>query len=206
MGEPGQIALTLAGVAFVHFLGAASPGPSFVLIARTSAASGRPRGLRMALGMGLGAAIWAGAAVMGLALLFEAAPLLYDAVRLAGAAFLLWLAVMMWRHARSPLDAGAAAAGGDAPLRHALMVQLSNPKVMVFFGSVFVGFVPPDAPGWMIALILTNVLLVEGGWYALVAQVFSTRRVRERYERLKAWADRACGGVMGLLGLRLALG
>ncbi|MGM0585798.1 MAG: LysE family translocator [Pseudomonadota bacterium] len=206
MGGPGEIALTLAGVALVHFFGAASPGPSFVLVARTAAAASRARGLRMALGMGIGAAIWAAGAVLGLALLFETAPLLYDAMRLAGAAFLIWLAVTMWRHAESPLASDAAPAGGEAPLRHALMVQLSNPKVMVFFGSVFVGFVPPDAPAWMIAVILANVLIVEGGWYALVARVFSARRVRERYQRMKAWADRGFGTVMGALGLRLALG
>ncbi|MEO1688629.1 MAG: LysE family transporter [Pseudomonadota bacterium] len=200
--------LILAGVALVHLAGAASPGPSFVVVARAAAARSRASGLWMSLGMGLGAAAWAAAALFGLAALFAAAPWLHDVVRLAGAAFLLWLSVQMIRHAQAPPDAaeGAAPTTSLAALRQATLVQLSNPKVMIFFASVFVAVVPPDAPPALLGLILLNVLLVEAAWYALVALAFSAGPIRSRYLAAKAWIDRICGGALGLIGLRLALG
>lgn len=203
-----ETALILAGVAAVHLAGAASPGPSFVLVARTAATGGRAAGLATALGMGLGATLWAAAALVGLAALFAAAPWLYAAVKLAGAGFLLWLGWMMWRHAAEPTENAAGAplaAGLHAAFRRATLVQLANPKVAVFFASVFVAVAPPDAPGWLIAAIVGNVFLVEAAWYALVALAFSVPAVRARYIGWKAALDRACGGVMGLLGLRLAV-
>lgn len=205
-----ETALILLGVAAVHLAGAASPGPSFVLVARVSAAESRAAGLAMSLGMGVGATAWAAAALLGLAALFAAAPWLYTAVRLLGAAYLIWLAAMMWRHARAPLESGPetatapAARGLLAAFRRATLVQLSNPKVVVYFASVFVAVAPPDAPAWLLSWILANVMLVESAWYALVALAFSAAPVRRRYVAAKAWVDRVCGGVMGLIGLRLA--
>ncbi|MEM1315987.1 MAG: LysE family translocator [Pseudomonadota bacterium] len=198
----------LGGVALVHFFGAASPGPSVVLITRTAAVDGRAAALWMALAIGLGGAVWAAAAVFGLALVFAAAPWLYQALKLAGAACLLWLALQMRRHAETPLDEAADGArlGPAAAFKRALAIQLANPKVMVFFGSVFVAFVPEGSSAALLGLIVFNVFVVEAVLFGIVALAFSAGPVRRGYIRAKAWIDRICGGALGLPGLRLALG
>jgi len=200
--------LILGGVALIHLLGAASPGPAFVLITRTAAVGGRAPALWMALATAMGGAAWAAAAVFGLALVFAAAPWLYTAMKWAGAAYLIWLAVQMWCHAEAPLDTSGSAAGrtAAAAFRRALTLQLANPKVMVFFGSVFVAVVPQDASGWLLALIVANVFAVEAALFSAIALAFSAGPVRRGYLRAKAWVDRVCGGALGLLGLRLVLG
>jgi len=60
--------------------------------------------------------------------------------------------------------------------------------------------------GGQSVLLLALILLVEAGWYALVATAFSARRPRAAYLRAKAWVDRAAAVVLGLIGLRLLAG
>src|SRR5438876_528711 len=92
-------------------LGAMSPGPSFVLVARTSAARSRGEGLAMALAMGGGGVIFAVLALLGVHVVLATVPLLYAVLKLAGGAYLVYLGWAMWRHAAAPLalkDAPAA--------------------------------------------------------------------------------------------------
>jgi threonine/homoserine/homoserine lactone efflux protein len=196
-----------ASIAFIHLLAAISPGPSFVVITRTAAAEGLGAGLLLALAFGVGATVWAGAALLGLAALFQVMPVLLTAMKLAGAAFLLFVAFMMWRHAPDPLPeaSGTVPRTGWATFRLGLFTQLSNPKVPVFFGAVFVGVLPADISGGEIALVLALVLLVEGLWYVVVARLFSLPGPRAVYMRAKTWIDRVLGGALALVGARIAL-
>src|SRR5882672_5277630 len=103
----------LAGLAVIHLLAVASPGPSTVLVIQTAAVAGRRGGLLAALAMMVGALLWAGAALFGLQALFARFDWLYLAFRIGGALYLLYLAMMLWRHARDPLpDMPAALANG----------------------------------------------------------------------------------------------
>lgn len=200
--------LAFASVAAIHLLAAISPGPSFVLSIRTAAVEGFRPAAGLALGFGLGAALWATAALVGLSVLFELAPILFAALRLAGAAFLIWLAVAMWRHAPEPMplaDPARAPRGMLSAIRLGTLAMLANPKPAIFFGAIFVGLVPATALPWEKTLVILNVLLVETLWYVLVARAFSLPRARAAYGRLKTIIDRTFGVALGLLGVRLAL-
>ena len=114
---------------------------------------------------------------------------------------------MLWRHARDPLPEIAAAArareGWQVFLR-ALLLQLSNPKIMVFFGSIFLSVLPQHMPGWMEGAVLAIVAFNEFTWFALLALLFSGGTARAFYRRAKFWLDRIMGGALALLGLKLA--
>ena len=198
--------LLLAGLALVHLLAVASPGPSTVLVIQTAAGSGRRAGLLAAFAMMLGALAWAAAALYGLQALFARFEWLYVALRILGGAYLLYLAVMLWRHAGAPLpaiDTGALREHGWRGFLHALLLQLSNPKIMVFFGSIFLSLLPGDPQGWMEVAVLAIVAFNEFAWFALLALVFSGGAAQAFYRRSKRWMDRIMGGVLGLLGIRL---
>lgn len=197
-----------ASIALIHLMAAISPGPSFVVITRVAAADGLRNALILALAFGIGATIWAGAAMLGLAALFKIAPMLLTAMKFAGAAFLLFIAFMMWRHADEPLPdvANGATQSGWTAFKLGLLTQLSNPKVPVFFGAVFVGILPPGITLTETAIVLTLVLLVEAGWYVLVARVFSLPQARKGYVRLKTVLDRVFGGFIALFGIKIATG
>ena len=198
--------VALLGLAVVHLLAVASPGPSTVLVVQTAAIS-RRRGLISAFAMMLGALAWASAALFGLQALFAQFAWLYRVFQVAGGLFLVYLAVMIWRHARDPLpEMATVARGSDGQIfMRALLLQLSNPKIMVFFGSIFLSVLPQHMPGWMQAAVLVLVAFDEFTWFALLALTFSGGTARAFYRRAKFWLDRTMGGALALLGLRLAL-
>jgi threonine/homoserine/homoserine lactone efflux protein len=202
------VALFLS-IALMHLMAAISPGPSFVMALRTAASDGFGAALGLAGGLGLGAVIWAVAALFGLHLLFELAPALLTAFKVAGALFLLWIAVRTWRHAREPLPVaadGATPRGPAAGFRLGLLTQLANPKPAVFFGAVFVGLVPPGTGTWALAALLAVIFVDETLWYALVARLFSLEGARAAYGRAKAWVDRAFGALIAGFAVRIAAG
>jgi threonine/homoserine/homoserine lactone efflux protein len=98
-----DITVPLLGIAGAMIVGAMSPGPSFVMVARTAVSSSRGDGLAAALGMGAGGIVFAIAALVGLQAAFLAVPALYLAVKLLGGAYLVYLGVRIWRGAREPL-------------------------------------------------------------------------------------------------------
>lgn len=199
--------VALLGLAVVHLLAVASPGPSTVLVVQTSAVASRRGGLVAALAMMLGAVAWAAAALYGLQALFAQFAWLYRVFQVAGGLFLIYLAVMMWRHAREPLpEIATIVRGSDKQIfMRALLLQLGNPKIMVFFGSIFLSVLPQHMPGWMQAAVLALVAFDEFTWFALLALTFSGGKARAFYRRAKFWLDRTMGGALALLGLRLAL-
>jgi threonine/homoserine/homoserine lactone efflux protein len=198
----------LLGLAVVHLLAVASPGPSTVLIIQTAAVSGRRAGLLAAFAMMLGALAWAAAALYGLQALFARFEWLHVAFRIGGVAYLLYLAFMLWRHAGAPLPdmtaARIARTSGWQGFLRALLLQVSNPKIMVFFGSIFLSLLPAQSPGWLDGAALAIVAVNEFTWFALLALLFSGESARAFYRRAKLWLDRLMGGMLGLLGLKLA--
>ena len=195
-------------VALAHLLAAMSPGPSFVLSVRTASSEGLRPAVALAAGFGLGAAVWAAAALLGLSVLFEAAPWTLLALKVAGGIYLVWIAWQLWRHAREPLpavDRGAAPRSMASGGRRGLLTQLANPKVSVFFGAVFVGIVPADATLAGKLLLLANIFVVETAWYVAVAGLFSTPRARAVYGRWKASLDRVFGGLLAAFGALIAV-
>jgi len=198
--------VALLGLAVVHLLAVASPGPSTVLVVQTAAIS-RRRGLISAFAMMLGALAWASAALFGLQALFAQFAWLYVVFQVAGGLFLVYLAAMIWRHARDPLPEIEILAGGSdwQVFARALLLQLGNPKIMVFFGSIFLSVLPHDMPAWMQVTVLALVAFDEFTWFALLALTFSGDAARAFYRRAKFWIERFMGGALALLGLRLAL-
>lgn len=187
-------------------VGAISPGPSFVLVARTAIAQSRLDGLAAACGMGVGAVVFAVLALLGLHAVLAQVPWLYLGLKLAGGAYLVHLAVRLWRGAATPLTVAPAEPGASGLRRSfalALATQLSNPKTAVVFGSVFAALLPAEVPAWVFVALPPLIFLQETAWYAVVAVTFSAERPRAAYLRSKGWIDRGAGGVMGLLGGRL---
>lgn len=200
--------LAFIGLATVLLLGAISPGPSFLLVARFAVAQSRGQGLAAAIGMGIGAGIFALAALIGLQSLLTAVPALYVGIKLLGGAYLLYLAVMIWRGAKQPLamtEGPAPAKSGQRAFLIALGTQLSNPKTAIAYTGIFAAFLPQGAELGTGLEVLALVLAVEIGWYAVVALLLSSPAPRAIYLRGKTWIDRAVGVALGLLGMKLLL-
>jgi threonine/homoserine/homoserine lactone efflux protein len=197
--------LAILAISGAIAIGAASPGPSFVMVMRAALARSRNDGVAAAFGMGIGGVIFCILALLGLRAVFAQAPWLYFGFKIAGGSYLLYLALRMWRGAKQPFIAATGAASRPQVLKSFLLglaTQLSNPKTLVFYGSVF-ALLPAHLPLWSYFVLPPVIMAIETGWYMIVALVFSLGRPRAAYLRWKTWVDRFAGGVMGALGLKL---
>jgi len=198
--------VALASILGALLIGAISPGPSFVLVARISIARSRRDGLAAALAMGIGGVILGGLALLGLRALLMQAGWLYLGLKVVGGLYLIYLGARLWRGAREPIAVEEGERARAQPARSfaiALATQLSNPKAAVIYGSIFAALLPAHPPLWMVLALPPLILLVEAGWYVVVALAFSSARPRAAYLRSKRWIDRLAGSVMGGLGVRL---
>lgn len=205
-----QELLPLVGIAGSIAVGAMSPGPSFLMVARTAVASSRSAGLAAALGMGLGGVSFAIAALAGLQAVFAAVPSLFLALKILGGLYLIYLGYRIWRGAAVPLAVQSEAAEtteNDARRSFLLATgtQLSNPKAAIIYASVFAAFLPPNFSGSLAVSTVLVIFLIEAGWYTLVALVLSSSQPRAAYLRFKSWIDRSAGAVMSVLGVKLIL-
>jgi threonine/homoserine/homoserine lactone efflux protein len=199
--------LAILAIAAAIAIGAASPGPSFVMVVRTAVAKSRADGLAAALGMGVGGVIFCALALFGMRAVFAQAEWLYIAFKLAGGCYLVYLAWRIWRSADQPLAQENASIVEGRAFRSFLLglgTQLSNPKTLVFYGSVF-ALLPADLPIWGDLVLPPIIMTIETGWYTLVALAFSLPQPRAAYLRWKGKIDRLAGAVMAALGLKLIL-
>jgi threonine/homoserine/homoserine lactone efflux protein len=189
----------------VHLMAVMSPGQSFLVVSRAALSSGRPAALAATLACGVGVLPWAIGAMAGLALLFQQWPWLYAGLKAAGGIYLLSVAAMVWRHASEPLPEPTLETAMPVArvFTSTLLMQMTNPKVAVFFASIFVAVLPANPPIWLLAAILAVVFLNEIAWYALVALSFSAARPRAVYARVKPSVDRVMAGLLGVLGVKM---
>jgi threonine/homoserine/homoserine lactone efflux protein len=195
----------LLPLAAVNLLGAMSPGPSFVIVAKTALGESKESGLAVALGMGLGAACFFLLAAFGLYAILETVPLLYMVLKIAGGAYLCYLAVMIIKHAKTPLGTAKRAKEKHwlGYVGYGLAVQLSNPKTAIVIGSIVVAFLPRDIPPftpWLLALLG---FVTDVGWYAAVVVLFSRPKAQQTYLKLKTGIDRVAGVALGVLGVKV---
>lgn len=199
--------LSLAGLLGAVTVGAISPGPSFVFVVRTSVAASRREALAAALGLGAGAAAFSILVMLGLQALLVRLTWLFLALKLVGAGYLIYLGLGIWRGAATPLTTAGTT---ETPPRSAgrqfsrgFLTQVSNPKAMVVYGSLFAALLPRDLPFAVAATLPALIFVIEAGWYVIVAVALSSTAPREAYLRSKTVVDRVAGGVLGLLGARL---
>ena len=196
--------LTFAGL---MLLGAISPGPAVLMSARTGLTEGFRTGAMLAAGIAMGAVFWAAMALFGLGVVFAAAPYLFTTLKLAGGAFLLWIGLQLWAGAGQPFvtqDSRPVPRSPASALRLGLFTQLANPKPAILMTAVFLGTVPPGTPYWQYLALFAVIFCFETSWNVVVVRIFSLDRSRDAYIRLKPLIDRIFGGLLALLGLKLA--
>lgn len=162
---------------------------------------GRRSALKAILGIGTGMSVYATAVVVGVGKVAQSYPLLLDAVKVFGAAYLLWLAYVTIRNARRTASGPSRAATGRPYLR-GVLVSLSNPKVLLFFLAVLPQFIG-DAQNAAIQLAMLGAVnvLVEVFLYGSLGLLAGTFHLRsEGSGRASALVSYIAGVVYVSLG------
>ncbi|MFH8753133.1 LysE family translocator [Streptomyces rimosus] len=211
---------SLMGFTAVAVLLTVSPGPDFAVVLRTSLGSGRRAALCSALGIAAGCVVWGLAGAVGLTAMLSASRTAYDALRIAGALYLMWLGFQALRSARRRApggerpegagpegagpESGIADAGRQSPLRAfrtGLLTNVLNPKVGVVYMSLLPQFIPHGAPVVATTLLLVAVHVLLGLlWLGGIALAVHRARALFQRPRVRRRLDQATGGVLLALG------
>ncbi len=198
----------IVSVMAIYAVGVLSPGPNFMVVAQRAVARGRTQALATVLGVVSVNALWASASLFGISVVFALFPWTWLLLRVAGATYLVWAGVRLWRHARAPLSAPSEATNPRDGLwrayRAGLATNLSNAKAIAFYGSAFSAAAPKPGETATLWVALALVLVIALIWYGLVAVALSTGMMAAAYRRAKVGIERACGAAMIGFGVRLA--
>ena len=195
----------LAGFLVVAAVVICTPGQDTALTIRNALAGGRRSGFATALGVALGQAVWTIAAAAGLVAILSASQPAFTALRLAGAAYLVFLGVQSLvaaarrRQSHQPVVPRSTPGGS---LRQGLVSNLANPKMVVFFTSLLPQF--GDAFATLLGLGLLFSLLT-GVWLAGYAVAAARARRLLARERVRRAFEAVTGVVLVALGLRVAV-
>ena len=183
------------------------PGPDFAVVLRNALIGGRAAGFMTALGIALALGVHVTYALAGIGLIVAQSILLFNALKLIGAAYLIFLGITMYRSASRDMPAGSAL-GGMAPLkalRWGFFTNVTNPKATLFALSVFLQVTSPETPLW--TQIGYGVIMASGVflWFVLVTLFFTLPAVRLQFTRAKLWMERSFGILLTLFGIGIAV-
>ncbi|EFW12513.1 putative threonine efflux system [Serratia symbiotica str. Tucson] len=193
-------------VALVHLIALMSPGPDFFFVSQPAASRSHREAMMAVVGISLGIMVWAGVALMGLHLILQKMAWLHQVIMVGGGIYLCWMGCQLLRSARAqnmqPAPEAQVPMAGRSFLR-GLLTNLSNPKSLIYFGSVFSMFVGDNigtGMRWGLFLMIVTETVV---WFSLVAMIFSLPAMRRSYQRLAKWIDRLASVLFIGFGLHL---
>ena len=191
------------------------PGPNSLYVLSVATVRGVKAGYQGAFGVFLGDAVLLGLTALGAASLLRTYPAMFLLLKYAGAAYLTWVGLNLFRAAvktwRTPVLANEVAPASADNLRHpfkrALVISLLNPKAILFLLSFFVQFIDPAYPTPAVPfLILSAIIMLFSALY-LSALIFLGARVAQGFrnrQRLSSSLSTAVGGLFVWFGTKLA--
>ena len=197
--------LSLASLLAVSLATCVVPGPNNFMLMRFGMRHGRSVALAAGFGATLSCIVWCALAALGLAALLAAAPWLYKLLRLGGGVYLLWFAVMLWRTPPEALavDDTTPRLGWWPAFWQGFVINMTNPKSVLYFASIFSAYVGPDTPPWVHAASVGICVATCLGWQVAMAWLFSTGRAASAYSLAQQPLDRTAVALMAAFGVRL---
>ncbi|WP_435187239.1 LysE family translocator [Streptomyces sp. bgisy126] len=197
----------LIAVAVITVLAVISPGADFAMTVRNSYLYGRTAGVLAAVGIALGVLVHVTYTMLGVGLLVSRSPALFTAMKLIGAAYLVYIGYRTFvTKARVDVDLSDGETLSKAgALRTGFLTNALNPKTMLFVLSTYTQVVSADTPvpqqiGYGLFMSLAHLV-----WFSLAALLFSQQSLRTRLLRRQTVLNKAIGAVLVGLGMVLAL-
>ena len=196
-------------VVVIHFLALVSPGPDFIMTSRNSMVYSRRTGVYSSLGLALGMAVHVTYCLLGIGLIISRSILLFSVLKYLGAAYLIYIG---WKSLR----AQPVRATGDGIVRErnlpageaikmGFLTNVLNPKATLFMFGLFTQVIRPDTPLMLQVLYGAEMSLMTFLWFSFVASVLSVSLIRSRFSSVQHIFERFFGGLLILLGMRVAL-
>lgn len=197
--------LTVGGI---HLLAVMSPGPDFAMVSRNSLVHSRRTGIYCALGLALGILVHVSYSLIGIGLVIARSVAVFSILKFLGAAYLIYIGIASWR---SKGGAGEAADRKNRELsrggaiRMGFLTNVSNPKVTLFFLSLFTQVINPKTPLTIQLLYGLEMSGMTFAWFTLVATALSHQAVKNRFAAAQHRVEKVFGAVLIALGVKIAV-
>ncbi|MCC4790800.1 LysE family translocator [Vibrio splendidus] len=186
-----------------------SPGADFVLVLKNSVNQGRQAGIWTAIGVSLAICVHISYSMLGISYLISQNEQLFDMIRYAGAAYLIYLGlkgILSADNKLAPMEGAKQITSVWRYLAQGFLCNVLNPKTMLFFLSIFSQVISPDAENQHVVLGYGLYMIVlHGLWFGVVAMLFTSSTLQQHLLRAKKRLNQACGVGLVSFGLALAL-
>lgn len=180
-----------------------SPGPATLAISGTAMSAGRAAGVSVASGVVVGSASWGIAAALGMSALMLANAWVFEVIRYAGAAYLLYLAAKSLRSAVRPKPVTMQPQSNESLFLKGFLIHITNPKAILAWGAIYAIALPSGASAGMVwqlfGLLVTTSIIVFIGYGIL----FSHPAVVRGYISAKRWFDALFAALFGAASLKI---
>ena len=188
-----------------------TPGQDMIYVIGRSLAQGRVAGLCSAVGVIIGILVHTALAAIGVGAILQASETLFTVLKLAGAAYLVYLGIRMVLAREIAIDSGEAGQRGSRTrlVLQGILSNVTNPKIILFFFAFLPQFVDPASDHPTRDLIALGVLYALLGLPVKCGVALVAARLSDRMRHTPAaltWMNRACGALLVALGVRLARG
>jgi len=205
MFDPHALLLFVVAGLVLNF----TPGPDLLYITARSLGQGWRAGAASAFGIAAGCLVHTAAAALGISVLLRASPVAYDALRLAGAAYLIFLGVQALRQRAHTVDvAGLPSASLRAVFWQGFATNVLNPKVALFFLAFLPQFADPARGSFALQVLVLGLIFIANGLWVCLLVARSAAAMSDwarRRSGAMGWIQRGSGALLVGLGLHLAL-
>ncbi len=199
-------------VTLIHLLAVISPGPDFIMCVRNALTYSRKTGIYTAIGFGAGISVHIFYCLAGLAFVIAKSILLFNTIKLLGAAYLIYIGAKSIFAKSSILkvdNIGQQTKKADisplAAIKIGFLTNALNPKATLFFLGLFTIILSPNTPaavlGIMSFIMIANTII----WFTLVSIFFTHKKIRNVFEKFQNIFNKTLGGLLIALGLKVAL-
>jgi threonine efflux protein len=194
---------SLISIAILHWAVLVLPGFNFLLIGQLSAAGKTSAAMSAVAGMATATLMWATLAVAGVGIVFTTHPSIRQFAQIAGGIYLLHLAIKLWRAGEAPNAASAQVLRPVAAFRVGFLTSALNPKIALFYGSVFATSLPAEPSYVMILLAIGLVLMNSIVWHTSLTLALSVPAIQSAYLWHYRALNKVAGVMVGGMGLKL---
>lgn len=209
MNEIIQNLLLIASISAVYIAALISPGPDFFIAVRNSLKHSRKTGIYTAIGIGFGIMVHVFYCLAGLAFVISQSIMLFNAIKLLGAAYLVYIGIKSLRSKSSNITIEEVEKEQDITTLQAIKIgfltNVLNPKATIFFLGLFTFVITPETPAAVLGVAAVMMVLLTMIWFSLVATFFSHSRIQKLYNRFQGAFNKTLGGLLILLGIKVAV-
>lgn len=204
--------LTWLLLASVQAAAVISPGPAFAMTIRNAVSYSRRAGILSSVGLAIGVAFHVILVLCGLAVIVTKSIILYTAIKYIGALYLIYIGVKSLRARKEIVavdqiekPASKKTISDFKAFQLGLLTNVLNPKAVVFFTAFFTQFVSPDTPFSVLILFGFTSVAFEFLWFSTVTVFLTNPVINARFQSVRHWIERVCGGFLIALGIKLAV-